>query len=420
MTTNQNSGLSDSEINSKESKESIGDIAKKDHNRIDPENDKEYSLYSFSAYDDKQKPVIEKGKEINSAKYRVPDHSILISKLNPRINRVWRIDEAGKNAICSTEFIVLRPREGVPLDYLYAVLNEPSFRSYLTKLTTGTSGSHQRVKQTDILEYEVIEFEGHEKNIIADIYGSLEKKMSVNMDIAQCLSRIAQAVFESWFIDFKPYDNFESSKYGKIPKSFELGTLGELMEKKTEAVDPEKMSSSSPYISLKHMPKKSIILDKWGDAGDIASRKYQFKTGDILFGKLRPYFCKVGPAQVDGLCSTDILVITPKQDDVWKEFILFQLTHSSFIDYCDKVSTGTRMPRVSWKDMCEYEIPIPSRKAVEEFHEYVRPLLGMISSNISESNSLEQIRDILLPKLMSGEIRVNDIDLDELEVGSEV
>jgi type I restriction enzyme S subunit len=135
----------------------LSEIASIDHERIEPGEEPEeiYSYYSFSAYDEKGRPVLEDAKEINSAKYKVEDKTILVSKLNPRINRIWKVTESEENAISSTEFVHLRPNNDGTFYFLYSLLDSEEFQKYLESFTTGTSGSHQRVKQKDILGYKV-------------------------------------------------------------------------------------------------------------------------------------------------------------------------------------------------------------------------------------------------------------------------
>jgi hypothetical protein len=143
--------------------------------------------------------------------------------------------------------------------------------------------------------------------------------------------------------------------------------------------------------------------------GQFARDKFLFCQGDILFGKLRPYFHKVGVAVIDGVCSTDILVIVPKLPN-WYSLVLSYVSSVEFIDYTNATSTGTKMPRTNWHDMARYKIVIPTSEVAKGFNDRVVPLLQAIRSNILQSRTLATIRDTLLPKLMSGEIRVKEAE----------
>lgn len=112
--------------------------------------------FSIPAYDDGQWPTTELGESIQSTKWRVPSGAILVSKLNPAIERVWLVDAAeGQRAVCSTEFLVLSPSAAFGRAYLYCLCRAPHFRQQLAALVTGTSNSHQRAPVDGILALEV-------------------------------------------------------------------------------------------------------------------------------------------------------------------------------------------------------------------------------------------------------------------------
>ena len=151
------------------------------------------------------------------------------------------------------------------------------------------------------------------------------------------------------------------------------------------------------------MPRRCIALSEWDNGEGLASSKFRFWEGDTLFGKLRPYFHKVGVAPLDGVCSTDIVVVSPKSDD-WFGFLLGHLSSSVFIDYTDAASTGTRMPRTNWTDMSKYKASIPSPELANAFTGQVQPLVNKLVSAVHESHALAAQQDVLLPKLVSREM----------------
>ena len=157
------------------------------------------------------------------------------------------------------------------------------------------------------------------------------------------------------------------------------------------------------------MPRKSVALTDWGKAEHVTSHKAIFKKGDILFGKLRPYFHKVGIAPLDGVCSTDIVVITPQAVE-WSAFVLACVSSPEFVGYTDQASTGTRMPRTSWKIMGDYRMCLPAAVVARAFQNVAHPLLERIVANIHASHILASLRDTLLPRLISGEVRVKDME----------
>lgn len=114
-----------------------------------------FTHFSLPAHDDGRRPVVEPGSAIGSAKYRVPQDSVLVSKLNPRIPRIWAPSPVPKNAVASTEFLVLTPREGLSRDFLFLLCSSPSFLDQMEASATGTTGSHQRIRPSTALNIEV-------------------------------------------------------------------------------------------------------------------------------------------------------------------------------------------------------------------------------------------------------------------------
>lgn len=113
--------------------------------------------FSIPAFDEGQWPKTEPGESIKSLKSRVPPGAVLLAKLNPEIQRIWLADvEAGDRAVCSTEFLVLRPRPPFTRSYTYCLARSPLFRQQIEALVTGTSKSHQRARAEAILSLAAI------------------------------------------------------------------------------------------------------------------------------------------------------------------------------------------------------------------------------------------------------------------------
>jgi type I restriction enzyme S subunit len=305
-----------------------------------------------------------------------------------------------------------------------------AFKPYLMGLVDSASHGTGRIN-TDVLKSTLISFPSiSEQKAIAHILGTLDDKIELNQQMNRTLEGIARAIFKSWFIDFDPVrakmdgrqpagmdaetaalfpDEFEDSPLGKIPKGWEVGILGDIADNPRRSIHPENIKPETPYIGLEHMPRQSIALYNWGVAADVNSNKYEFNQGEILFGKLRPYFHKVGVAVLNGVCSTDILVIKPK-NPLYFGFVLANVSSQDFVNYTDITSTGTRMPRANWKDMSLYKSIIPPAKISEIYNKLVVFTTQRIRSNIFEFQALSSIRDTLLPKLLSGEIRIKDAE----------
>jgi len=319
---------------------------------------------------------------------------------------------------------------------LYAYLG-PQFQETLRARTIHGS-TVDRIPLIDMPEFPIrVPYDIGEQRTIAHVLGTLDDKIELNRRMNETLEAMAKTLFKSWFVDFDPVrakhalskvegaegrdpglpqyiadlfpDSFEDSEVGEIPAGWEVGTLSDVAEHPRRGAKPDQIEPKTPYIGLEHMPRRSIALSDWGPADGLESNKLAFKRGEILFGKLRPYFHKVGVAPLDGVCSTDIVVVAPCEAD-WFGFVLGHVSSKAFVDYTDAGSTGTKMPRTSWSEMARYPIVVPPEGVAGVFTSWIRNQVDRIIASIHESRTLAALRDTLLPKLISGELRVQDAE----------
>lgn len=312
--------------------------------------------------------------------------------------------------------------------FLLSYLTHPLIKGYIESFNSG--GSRRAITKGHIDSFEVPLPPIVEQERIADILGSLDNKIELNRQMNATLEAMAQALFRSWFVDFDPVtakaagrqpfgmnadtaalfpDRFVDSDLGPIPEGWRIGTVGDIGANPRRGVNPSTIRPTIPYIGLEHMPRRSITLGTWGRAEEVTSGKSAFNQGEILFGKLRPYFHKIGVALIDGVCSTDVIVVTPREEHFFG-LLLGHLSSVDFINYVDAASGGTRMPRTSWSDMRRYQIVVPPDRLCESHSKACRVFVNQLAANVEQSRTLSSLRDILLPKLLSGEIRVGQAE----------
>ncbi len=144
------------------------------------------------------------------------------------------------------------------------------------------------------------------------------------------------------------------------------------------------------YIGLEHIEQQSLSINGTGNSKNVISQKFKFSSGDILFGKLRPYFRKVFRPKFDGVCSTDIWVINAKKD-FDQGFLFYFLANQSFIDACNSGSSGTRMPRADWDHLSETEWELPPLSKQRRIAEILSALDDKIELNRQTNATLEAI-----------------------------
>ena len=312
-----------------------------------------------------------------------------------------------------------------PRALVYWALRSPDFRAYCRAHATGTT--NLGLPREDFLAYELPAATSEVLSLV-QFLESIEERITLLGRINTTLEDIAQALFKSWFVDFDPVrakaegrapngmdaataalfpSEFEDSELGPIPKGWRVDGLGEVSQNTREQAKPEGIDPNTPYIGLEHMPRKSIALTDRGIAEGLASGKFWYRTNDILFGKLRPYFHKVGIAEGDGVCSTDILVVRPISPR-WFGYTAMQFSSDVVVSYATQLSNGAKMPRTNWSDLAKYRVAMPPENVAEGFDNIIRPMIARIHANIGAARNLADLRDTLLPKLLSGELPVAD------------
>jgi len=168
-----------------------------------------------------------------------------------------------------------------------------------------------------------------------------------------------------------------------------------------------------PYIGLEHIEEAKLRLNGVGSSNDVASNKYRFKAGDILFGKLRPYFRKVIKASFDGICSTDIWVINAtEKSDI--NFLFYFFANQELIDISYSSSSGTRMPRADWKFLSQTLWEIPSLKEQKAIAQVLSSLDDKIDLLHRQNKTLEEMAQTLFRQWFIEEAKD---EWEEYEIG---
>ena len=290
----------------------------------------------------------------------------------------------------SSRMLRVRPdKNEVDSRFLSYYFQQPKFREYILNISVGAT---MPSINTGILEGIPIRYPFlHEQRAIASILSSLDDKIDLLLRQNTTLEAMAETLFRQWFVEEAIEDN-----------TAPLSTYAENIRVNVKVEDLKEYKN---YVGLDHLPRKHLVLSNWGKTDSLESNKSVFEKEDILFGKLRSYFHKVVFAPIKGVCSTDILVIRPKKKD-WFAFCLFWFFNKDVVEHSDLGSGGTRMPRTSWEIVSSYQIPKPDINQIEEFNVVVNPMIEKIKMNIAQIHTLTALRVTLLPKLMSGEVRV--------------
>ena len=303
----------------------------------------------------------------------------------------------------STEFIVMSAREGKILsNYVYYLSRTHHVRNTAINAMTGTSG-RQRVDDA-VFNHMLIRIPAkiQEQSRISKILSDFDLKIELLQKQNKILEQIAQAIFKSWFVDFDGVTKFEDSELGKIPKGWNVKNLNNVCK--------IIMGQSPPSISYNKKGKGIIFFQGKTDFGDFfptpriyctAPKKFAEKN-DVLFTVRAP----IGAMNIAReKCSIGRGLASLRLKNNHGSFLYYFLKNS-FEEWQKFEADGTVYGAVTKDNVLAFKIITPPLEAITSFNQVVDPLYYKIWKNSEQIQFLNQFRDTLLPKLMSGEIRV--------------
>src|SRR6266700_1244850 len=239
---------------------------------------------------------------------------------------------------------------------------------------------------------------------IADVLPAYDELMENNRRRMGLLEEAARLLYLEWFVRLR-FPGYEHARITNgVPEGWVRNVLADICSDIRETILPEELEPDTPYIGLEHMPRRSISLTEWGRAEAVTSSKNRFKTKDILFGKIRPYFHKVGIAFTDGVTSSDAIVIRPNSDR-FQSFVLLTVSGDKFVaEASQTMREGSKMPRADWKLMKQFPVALPPQSLLTTFTETATAITDQLRNLCFQNQKLRAARDLLLPRLMSGEI----------------
>ena len=312
--------------------------------------------------------------------------------------------------------------------FLYYVFNSPLGSNLLRTICRQVAVSG--ITGSDLIQLPIPLPPLPEQLAIAHILGTLDDKIELNRRMNETLEAMAQAIFKSWFVDFDPVrakmegrptglpkeiedlfpDSFEDSELGEIPRGWRVRSTGEAFE-----LNPsEKLSKgkNSPYLDMSAIPTQSSWPESPIYRPFVSGSK--FRNGDTLFARITPclengktaYIQCLGEEQV-GWGSTEFIVIRPKAPFP-KEFGYLLARDNAFREHAIQSMSGTSgRQRVQLDSIAAFKILQPEARILKAFEVIIRQWFELIKVNSEFIAGFNQMRDALLPKLLTGEIRVS-------------
>ena len=344
----------------------------------------------------KKIPDSEKASFSGGSKFRNGD--TIMARITPCLEngKTAFVDILGKDEVAfgSTEFIVMRAREGISdPQFIYYLATSPWFRNIAIKSMVGSSG-RQRVQQSvlDDLVLNVPPLEEQKK--ISSFLCVLDQKIALNNEINDNLAELLQTVFQEHF--------------GNVSAATEQGMLSDICSYSRDRVAVSELNTSTYFSTENMLPGKAGSTEATSLPTILQTTACH--KGDTLVSNIRPYFKKIIYCEDECGCSTDVLCFTPVHQK-YAAYLFSTLFADKFFAFMVAGSKGTKMPRGDKQQIMSYPVTIPFDDELDEFNALAMPILAQLHSNKAENKRLSAIRDALLPKLMSGEIDVSAVQL---------
>lgn len=261
----------------------------------------------------------------------------------------------------------------------------------LKELDGRIKGSTQQyISLTDLREFPIMIPPIEEQNQIVGVLSSLDDKIDLLNRENATLEALAETLFRHYFIE-------------NPDPTWKEGKLGEVCYYVTDKIDAAGLDRHS-YISTENMlNEKKGVTDASSIPDNIRVTKYV--VGDVLVSNIRPYFKKIWFADRNGGCSNDVLCIRAVNKEI-ENFVYYTLRQDDFFDYVMLGSKGCKMPRGDKQHIMNWQISVPDKGALTIFNEQVSTSIKKIKLNQQQIQILSTQRDTLLPRLMSGEVKV--------------
>ena len=318
--------------------------------------------------------------------YRKGD--VLVSNIRPYFKKIWKAKYDGG---CSNDVLVFAANSNTDKDFLYYILANDDFFAYSMATSKGTK--MPRGDKTSIMQYEVPVMDIELQRRIASILKSIDKKIELNNAINNNLEQQAQAIFKSWFVDFEPFSN-------QKPSDWSVSTLGNVSTMGAGGDKPQNVSQTK--TDLYQYPIYSNGLSDEGLYGFTDKAKISEESVTVSARGTIGFVCL---RHIPYVPIVRLITLIPNKEFISAKYLYLWLKQLHI------TGTGTTQQQLTVPDFQKTEIIVPSQEIVTRFTTTVEPIFEKIWANQSENEKLSSLRDTLLPKLMSGELDVSDIDL---------
>ncbi len=386
--------------------------------------------------------VLDKDKLPSSARQKVRPGDILYSKVRPNKRHFGLIGNIPENFLVSTGFVVFRAQENIAdTRFIYWFLTQDRIVDYLQSIAEQSASVYPSIRPADIKGLDINLPPLSEQRTIAHILSTLDHKIELNRQMNQTLEAMAQAIFKDWFVDFGPVrakmegrdpylpleiwamfpDRFVNSDLGETPEGWVPAGLDRVAT----------IIKGRSYRSEELAPSETalVTLKSFARGGGYRPNGLKpfcgtYKTEQVVHPGEVIVACTdvtqtaevVGRSAIVGetllyrnlVASLDVLIIRPKNSEPSRCFIYYLTGTDSFVAHNFARTTGTTVLHLSKNAVASFQFALPKRRLLQQFENIVGPIQAYIQTNAIAVDRLTELRNNLLPKLLSGEIQFHE------------
>ena len=335
------------------------------------------------------------------ARRKVKYNDIIYSTVRPNQYHYGIIKKQPENFLVSTGFTVISvDPQKANADYIYFYLTKKDVVEGLHAIAEQSTSTYPSIKASDLERVELLLPPVQSQKKIAEILLSIENKMVINNEINENLEQQAQALFKSWFVEFIPFD-------GTIPVDWIKTDIYSIANIIYGAPFASKLFNTEkhgkPIIRIRDLKVQSFATY----TTEIHPKGYLIQAGDIVVGmdgEFRPYIW----GNEEAWLNQRVCVFENKRPK-GKAFLFCTL--KPLLNVIEQTQVATTVIHIGKKDFDAFEVLLPTSDILEKFDSITMPMIEQIASNLLENKKLIDLRNALLPKLMSGELDVSKNDI---------
>lgn len=335
--------------------------------------------------------------------------------------------------------------------FVWLQMRTPEWWSFVESVKSGSAQAGANAKVLGLFELELPEREIQDS--IVEIAFNLINKENTNLLINQTLEQMSQTLFKSWFVDFDPViDNaldagnpipealqsraelrqkvrnsayfkplpadiralfpaeFEEAESGSVPMGWKEGSIPDIAFINPTSWGTKNQPNYVNYVDLSNA-KDGIIssIDKISFKEAPSRARRILKKDDLIFGLVRPANRSFAYVHIDGLTGSTGFAVIRAKNTIYKNFIYYFVTYDKNVEELARIADGGAYPAIKPDDICSLPLIIPSEEIVERFDELTSNFRYLMNNSLVQNDFLTNLRDTLLPKLISGELSLEDL-----------